>query len=165
MYAFECDKFICNSLQWRHNGCDGVSNHQRLDCLLSRLFRFRSKKTSKRRIIGLCARDSLATGEFPAPTDSNAENVSIWWRHHVLNEYKGIRSRIIEISILFLPFSAADKMVLLGSSMAKLSLLKLSFLIKTQPGVTGCGFRHIHNNTHCFKMVDIATGNNFCCRS
>ena len=29
----------------------------------------------------LC-RKSLGTGEFPAQTASNAENVSIWWRHH-----------------------------------------------------------------------------------
>ena len=35
------------SLQWRHNGHDGVSNHQRIDCLLKRSFRRRSKKRSK----------------------------------------------------------------------------------------------------------------------
>ena len=34
------------SLQWRHNGRDGVSNHQPRHCLLNRLFRLRSKKTS-----------------------------------------------------------------------------------------------------------------------
>ena len=34
------------SLQWRHNGSDGVSNHQPHDCLLNRLFRHRSNKTS-----------------------------------------------------------------------------------------------------------------------
>ena len=34
------------SLQWRHNGRDGVSNHQPHDGLLNRLFRCRSKKTS-----------------------------------------------------------------------------------------------------------------------
>ena len=33
-------------LRWRHNEHDGVSNHQRFDCLLDRLFRPRSKKTS-----------------------------------------------------------------------------------------------------------------------
>ena len=32
------------SLQWRHNGRDGVSNHQPHDCLLSRIFRRKSKK-------------------------------------------------------------------------------------------------------------------------
>ena len=40
------------SLQWRHNGHDRVSNHQPHDCLLNRLFRRRSKKTSKLRVTG-----------------------------------------------------------------------------------------------------------------
>ena len=71
-----------NALRWRHNGRDSVSNHQPHDCLLSRLFRRRSKKTSKLRVTGLCAGNSSVTGEFPAQMASNAENVSIWWRHH-----------------------------------------------------------------------------------
>ena len=70
------------TLPWRHNGCDSVSNHQPYDCLLNRLFRRRSKKTSKLRVTGLCAGNSPVTGEFPAQMASNAENVSIWWRHH-----------------------------------------------------------------------------------
>ena len=72
------------SLRWRHNGRDGVSNHQPHDCLLNRLFRRRSKKTSKLRITGLCAGNSPVTSEFPAQMASNAENVSISWCHHVL---------------------------------------------------------------------------------
>ena len=63
------------SLQWRHNERNGVSNHRRLDCLLNRLFRSRSKKASKLRITGLC------TGKM-ASNHGNAEYVSIWWRHH-----------------------------------------------------------------------------------
>ena len=39
--------------QWRHNG-DGVSNHRRIDCILNRLLRRRSKKISKLRVTGLC---------------------------------------------------------------------------------------------------------------
>ena len=70
-------------LRWRHNGCDSVSNHQPHHCLLNRLFRRRSKKTSKLRVTGLCAGNSPGTGEFPAQMASYAENVSIWWRHHV----------------------------------------------------------------------------------
>ena len=42
------------------------------------------RKTSKLRVTGLCAGNSPVTGEFPAQRDSNAENVSIWWRHHVI---------------------------------------------------------------------------------
>ena len=52
-------------------------------CLLNRLFRCRSKKTSKLRVTDLCAGNSPVTGEFPARMVSNAENGSIWWRHHV----------------------------------------------------------------------------------
>ena len=46
--------FLVVSLQWRHNERDDVSNHKRIDCLLNRLFRSRSKKTSKFRVTGLC---------------------------------------------------------------------------------------------------------------
>ena len=42
-------------LQCRHNGLDGVSNHQPHHCSLNRLFWRRSKKTSKLRVTGLCA--------------------------------------------------------------------------------------------------------------
>ena len=42
------------------------------------------EKTSKLRVNGLCAGNSPVTGEFPAQMASNAENVSIWWRHHVI---------------------------------------------------------------------------------
>ena len=71
------------SLQWRHNEHDSLSNHQPQDCLLKLVFGRRSKKTSKLRVTGLCAGNSPGTGEFPAQRASNAENVSIWWRHHV----------------------------------------------------------------------------------
>ena len=54
------------SLLWRHNDRHGFSNHQTHDCLLSRLFRRRSKKTSRLRVTGLCAGNSSMTGEFPA---------------------------------------------------------------------------------------------------
>ena len=62
---------VGQSLQWRHNGSDGVSNHQRHDSLLNRLFRHIPKKISKLRVTGLCEGNSPVT----------SENVSIWWRH------------------------------------------------------------------------------------
>ena len=52
------------SLHWRHNERDSVSNHQPHDCLLNRLFRRRSKKTSKLRVTGLCV------GKSPGPVNS-----------------------------------------------------------------------------------------------
>ena len=45
-----CRLTFLYSLQWGHTECIGVSNHRRLDCLLSRLSRRISKKTSKLRV-------------------------------------------------------------------------------------------------------------------
>ena len=42
------------------------------------------KGISKLRVSGLSEGISLVTGEFQAQRASNAENVFIWWRHHVL---------------------------------------------------------------------------------
>ena len=79
------------ALHWRNNRRDGVSNHRHLDCLLNRLFRCKSKKTSKLRVTGLCEGNSPVSGEFPSQMfsnteniSSNTENISVWWRHHVI---------------------------------------------------------------------------------
>ena len=79
---YKCEPFLTSSLQWCQNERDGVSNYQPHDCLLNCLFRCRSKKTSKLHIIGLCEGNSPVTREFPSQRASDAENVSIWWRHH-----------------------------------------------------------------------------------
>ena len=73
---------LVSALQWHHNEHYGVSNHQPHDRLFNRLFRRRSKRTSKLRVTGLCERNSPVTGEFPAQRASNAENVFSWWRHY-----------------------------------------------------------------------------------
>ena len=58
---------------------------------LNRLFRRKSKKTSKLRVTGLCVGNSLVIDEFPAQVASNAENVSIWWRHHEMVQVNATR--------------------------------------------------------------------------
>ena len=55
---------LTDSLHWRHNDHDSVSNHQPHGCLLNRLFRRRSKKTSKLRVTGFCV------GNSPGPVNS-----------------------------------------------------------------------------------------------
>ena len=77
---------VKNRLLWRRNDRDDVSNHQLHDCLLNRLSRRKSKKTSKIRATGLCVGNSPVTGEFSALRASNAENVSIWWCHNAWTE-------------------------------------------------------------------------------
>ena len=73
---------VQETLQWRHNGLNGVSNHQPHHCLLNCSFGCRSKKTAKFRVTSLYAGNWPVTGEFPAQRASDAENVSIWWRYH-----------------------------------------------------------------------------------
>ena len=80
-WPYQCE--LVSPFQWRHNECDGISNHQPHDCLLNRLFRRRLKKTPKFRVTGLCEGNSPMTGEFPAQMASNAQFFFIWWRHHV----------------------------------------------------------------------------------
>ena len=82
LWNWNVHRIYQETLHWRHNGRDSVSNHQSHDWLLNRLFRRRSKKTSKLRVTGLCVGNSPGTGEFRAQMASNAENISIWWRHH-----------------------------------------------------------------------------------
>ena len=93
-------KMVIMSLRWRHNGRNGVSNHQPHDCLLNRLFMRRSKKTSKLRVTGPCEDNSPVTGEFPSQTASKTENISIWWRHHVRMD---LRWRKIEAATFHAP--------------------------------------------------------------
>ena len=76
------------SLQRRHNGRSGVSSHQPRDCILNRLFGRRWKKTPTPHVTGLCTGNSPVTGKFPAQKASNAENLSIRWRHHVVGTGK-----------------------------------------------------------------------------
>ena len=94
--SFVCDEIcilryvVYVTLQWRHNGRDGVSNHQLHDCLLDRLFGRRSKKTSKHCVTGLCAGYSPVTGEFPAQMASNEEKsfhlMTSSWKYYARND-------------------------------------------------------------------------------
>ena len=102
------------ALEWRHNEHDGVSNHRRFGSLLNRLFRRGSKKTSKLRVTGLYEGNSPVTGEFPAQRASNAEHVSIWWRHQVYNVWL---RRLICIAIIWLTLET-DSFVVTGDTVS-----------------------------------------------
>ena len=71
------------SLQWRHNGRNSLLKSPASPLFTQPFIQVQIKETSKLCITGLCAGNSPVTGEFPAQTASNAENVSIWWRQHV----------------------------------------------------------------------------------
>ena len=76
------EKFINEmSLQWRYNEHDGVSNHQHLECLPNHLFWHRSWH-GKHQSAALLSFVRGIHPWFPSQRASNAENISIWWRHH-----------------------------------------------------------------------------------
>ena len=87
---------------WRHDKRDGVSNQRRVNGLLNRVFRRRSKKTSKLHFIGLCEGNSPVTDEFPSQRACIAEIVSIWWRHY------GAIKPIREIHLIVSTFRSID---------------------------------------------------------
>ena len=76
-FCVHLSNIIWASLQWRHNERHGVSNHQHFECLLSRLFRGTSKKTSKLHVTGLCDANTPVTDGFPSQRASNAGMFSI----------------------------------------------------------------------------------------
>ena len=71
----------------------------------SRLFiwpfiRAQIKKISKLRVTGPWAENSPVTGEFPAQKASNAENLFIWWSHHVAWSCAGTTYAIFKRSLI-----------------------------------------------------------------
>ena len=71
------------SLPWRHNERDGLSNNRRFDSLLNRLFRRRSKKTSKHRVTGQWPVNSPHKGPITRkmfPFDDVAMQYQEWGR-------------------------------------------------------------------------------------
>ena len=69
------------SLQWRHNGRDGVSNHLPPDCLLTVYSAADQRKHQSSASLSF-VRGIHRSPVIPVQMASNAENVSIWWRHH-----------------------------------------------------------------------------------
>ena len=114
-------------LQWRHNERDVVSNHQPRECLLNRLFMRISKKTPKLRVTGLCVGNSPVTGEFPAQRASNAENVSIWWRHHKKYEggYWTLKKHVMGFTVNSQSICVRHKLI----NMRELRISKESFMV------------------------------------
>ena len=95
------------ALQWRHNEHDGVSITSVSMVYLSVSSAANQRKHHwKLRVTGLCAENSPVTGEFPARRPSNAENVSIWWRHHgppIMRFYISMNENVSDKSANIMP--------------------------------------------------------------
>ena len=131
-----------STLQWRHNESDGVSNHQPQGGLLNRLSRHRSQKTSKLRVTDLCAANLSVTGEFPAQMASNAENVSIWWRHHESRGFLETSARGAD------DLSVQNYRTFIGILMCKCFGMTAASIITRQ---ASCGFVYL-DKAHSFHI-------------
>ena len=100
------DLLVC--LEWNIQRCYGISRHSGdyrirniflhyndviMGAMASQITRRKYSGTDQRKhqssaLLALCAGNSPVTGEFPAQRASNAENVSIRWRHHEKLFYK-----------------------------------------------------------------------------
>ena len=73
-------------LQWRHNGRDGVSNHQPHDWSYNRLFGRRSKKTSRSASLAFVRGIHRGPVNSPHKWPVTRKKVSIWSRHHGITD-------------------------------------------------------------------------------
>ena len=74
------------------------------------------RKASKLRVTGLCAGNSPGTSEFPAQMASDAENVSIWWRHNEAQEVTCISHVYADVNHV-------------GHMIVKCSLIRIALLL------------------------------------
>ena len=109
-------EFMSMPLQWRHNYRDGVSNHQPHDCLLNRLFRRRSKKTSKLRVNGRWTVNSphkvpVTRKMFPfGDVIMAGKSLNSKYKSYFIHEYSVIKGsmpwwlKYIDYNLIGLPF-------------------------------------------------------------
>ena len=109
MIFHQWKEWSIGTLQWCHNGCNGISNHQPYDCLSRCLL----KKTSKPCVTGLCAGNSPVTG-------TKASDVKKFFHFMTSSWYHGWRCpgpwfNINMASYLFKIFHCGNKMVVRSS--------------------------------------------------
>ena len=87
------------------------------------------KKTPTLCVTGLCEVNSPVTGEFPTQRVSNAEKVSIWWRHHgswyLWYISSRIRIKIIVVVVIFIIIIVISIFVFVIMLLLSLLLLQL----------------------------------------
>ena len=117
---YMCLRLLRLALQLRHNGLDGVSNHQPHYCVYSAVYSCADQR-KHHSSASLAFGNSPGTGEFPAQMASNAENASIWWRHHgklcfivvncrwFWNQYPTVQCRQLCSAINLITSSVFDK--------------------------------------------------------
>ena len=114
-------------LEWCQNERDGIWNHRRLECLLRRLFRRRSKKTFTLRVTGLCEGKS-----------------AIWWRHHATRASNSLFSWLFRLSqnSAFMVLWEGNTLVSSEFSLQRASKIKSVSMSWSHHGMEKLGISH-----------------------
>ena len=86
---------------------------------------------------GLCGGNSPVTGEFPAQMSSNAEDGSIWWRHH---ESEELRNCQFVLHVLVLA-PTPDIPLWIGNAILRTNESWSTYVLVHRPD---CVVKHIH---------------------
>ena len=77
----------------------GVSNHHPHHCLLNRLFNHRTKEKQSSASLAFVRGILRSPVNFPKKMASNSENVSFWWRQHVI---RGLPIKIFTVELRYI---------------------------------------------------------------
>ena len=108
--------------------------------------------------MGLCEGNSPVTGKFPSQRASNAENVSIWWRHHA-NMYLWLNStrQTLCVSMTYHPMLHHIVFLQGGSNSFHISL-SIYVFFAMRPNMISCLQGTVKNLYQCnlWKFADVA---------
>ena len=122
----EYNEFITKTSHEHH--C--VPYHRPFERLLNNLLWSTSKKHQSSALLAVCNGSSPVTGEFPAQMASNAEYVSILWRHQTLRHKLLSSMESMNLSIK-LEWSVQDSLVQLHLILSNYRAGLLSYSAKT----------------------------------
>ena len=87
----QCQIIVVRQGPVRSHEHHAISDHKPPKCLFDSLCRLTSKKHHRSTLLALCEGNPSATSGFPSQCMSNAESVSILWRHYVVQMYLKIQ--------------------------------------------------------------------------
>ena len=126
-----------------------------LTVVYSTVYSGADQENIKARVTGLCVGNSPGTGEFPAQMATNAETVSIWWRHHVSPHITWLRCKQHTIFCNYCGITLCRKIINILSPGQRVpnfanGILKCIFLRKAfwnmlQPSLKYVPGRHVEN--------------------
>ena len=96
-------------LRWRHNGRDGVSNHQPHGCFSTVYSVEDHWEHQSSALLAFVQGIHRRPVNSPHKMTSNAEYVSIWWRYHVyllqfINKFYPIRRHCLKVRFCKIPY-------------------------------------------------------------